>query len=92
VVPCICGFADARAALAAVPSDRRPDPKPAAEAVMDPILRVWFGTDADGTEVHASIAENQAENAAIDLSWALEAAGLLAPPGPRPEQPTEEER
>lgn len=42
---------------------------------MDPILRVWFAYDCAPHEV-----EHHAENAAVDLSWALQDAGLLASP------------
>lgn len=45
----------------------------AAEKVMDPILRTWFAYDCAPHEV-----EHYAENAAVDLSWALQDAGLLA--------------
>ncbi len=45
----------------------------AAEKVMDPILRTWFAYDCAPHEV-----EHYAENAAVDLSWALQNAGLLA--------------
>lgn len=47
----------------------------AAEKVMDPILRTWFGYDCAPHEV-----EHYAENAAVDLSWALQDAGLLVSP------------
>ena len=47
----------------------------AAEKVMDPILRRWFAYDCAPHEV-----EHYAENAAVDLSWALQDAGLLASP------------
>lgn len=43
------------------------------EEVMVPILRTWFGYDCAPHEV-----EHYAENAAVDLSWALQDAGLLA--------------
>ncbi len=46
----------------------------AAERVMEPILRRWFAIDLDPVDV-----ERNAENAAVDLSWALESAGLLLP-------------
>ncbi len=46
----------------------------AAEKVMDPILRLWFSYDCAPHEV-----EHHAENAAVDLSWALQNAGLLVP-------------
>lgn len=44
------------------------------EKVMVPILRTWFGYDCAPHEV-----EHYAENAAVDLSWKLEEAGLLGP-------------
>lgn len=46
----------------------------AAEKVMDPILRRWFAYDCAPHEVG-----HYAENAAVDLSWALQNAGLLVP-------------
>ena len=46
-----------------------------AEKVMDPILRRWFAIDLDPVD-----AERNAENAAVDLSWHMEEAGLLAFP------------
>ena len=44
------------------------------EKVMVPILRTWFGYDCAPHDV-----EHYAENAAVDLSWKLEEAGLLGP-------------
>ena len=45
-----------------------------AEKAMVPILRRWFAIDLDPAD-----AERNAENAAVDLSYALEDAGLLLP-------------
>ena len=45
-----------------------------AEKVMDPILRRWFAIDLAPVD-----AERNAENAAVDLAWRLEGAGLLSP-------------
>jgi len=41
---------------------------------MEPILRRWFAIDLDPVNL-----DSNAENAAVDLSWALESAGLLLP-------------
>lgn len=68
--------------LSALPDSERPEgertvlsfDKYEAEKVMDPILRRWFAMDLDPIDV-----ERNAENAAVDLSWGLEAAGLLGP-------------
>lgn len=46
----------------------------AAERVMEPILRRWFEIDLEPVNL-----DSNAENAAVDLSWALESAGLLLP-------------
>ena len=46
----------------------------AAERVMEPILRRWFEIDLEPVDL-----DSNAENAAVDLSWALESAGLLLP-------------
>jgi hypothetical protein len=71
------------------PDSERPDTPDAvkyeAEKVMDPILRRWFGYDCQSYEV-----EHHAENAAVDLSWALADAGLLAVP--RPDRLSEDQR
>lgn len=55
--------------------------KYAAEKVIDPILRLWF-TQID--ERGYPWPEHDAENAAVDLSWALEEAGLLTSELPAP--------
>lgn len=65
----------ARCARGGERMSERIDPKYAAEKVMAPILATWFGYDAPAEEV-----ERYTENAAVDLSWALEGAGLLVSP------------
>jgi hypothetical protein len=50
------------------------DARYAAERVMEPILRRWFAIDLEPVNLWSN-----AENAAVDLSYALEDAGLLLP-------------
>jgi hypothetical protein len=57
------------------------------EKVMVPILRTWFAYDCAPHEVG-----HYADNAAVDLSWALQDAGLLASLAATPEGLSEEER
>ena len=46
----------------------------AAERVMQPILERWFTIDLEPVNL-----DSNAENAAVDLAWALDSAGLLLP-------------
>ena len=53
---------------------RADDARYAAERVMEPILRRWLAIDLEPVNLWSN-----AENAAVDLSYALEDAGLLLP-------------